>query len=90
VLILSDFAQDSVVHGSGELVGSTWLQLEQGGSATPFPLKDLEVRGAILIPTAPTMPSAPTLPSERNTDQPFEKRIVPKRSRSDLSLFWNQ
>jgi RNA polymerase sigma-70 factor, ECF subfamily len=33
------------------LVGSTWLQLEDG-SATPFPLKDLEVRRAISIPTA--------------------------------------
>ena len=37
-----------------ELVGSTWLQLEEGGSATPFSLKDLKVRDAISIPTAPT------------------------------------
>jgi hypothetical protein len=32
------------VRGLRELVGSTWLQLEEGGGATPFPLKDLEVR----------------------------------------------
>jgi hypothetical protein len=36
------------------LLGSKRLQLDGGGGATPFPLKGLEVRGAISIPTAPT------------------------------------
>ena len=36
--------------------GSTRLQLEQGGGATPFSLLDLESRDANSIPTAPTKP----------------------------------
>jgi hypothetical protein len=32
-------------------------ELEEGGGATPFLLKDLEVRDAISIPTATTNPS---------------------------------
>jgi len=43
-----------IVAGCHNRFGSKRLQLEQGGGATPFLLKDLVVRVAISIPTTPT------------------------------------
>jgi len=40
----------------GKRIGSNRHPLDLSGGAPPFPMKDLEVRDAISIPTAPTKP----------------------------------
>ncbi len=41
-------------NSTHEPLGSKRLQLNRGGGATPFLLRDLDSRDAVSIPTAPT------------------------------------